>query len=81
MSAEPAAALRALPSVDQLLRRLADRAEVKQVARARLTALVRETLDAERRRVLAERGRPTPRRSPPASSRASSARARSPSAP
>jgi len=58
VSAEPAAALRALPSVDQLLRRLADRAEVKQVARARLTALVRETLDAERRRVLAERAAP-----------------------
>ena len=58
MSAEPSAALRALPSVDQLLRRLADRAEVGQVARARLTALVRETLDAERRRVLVEGAAP-----------------------
>ena len=58
MSPEPAAALRALPSVDQLVRRLADRAELAKVSRGRLTALVRETLDAERQRVLAERAAP-----------------------
>jgi L-seryl-tRNA(Ser) seleniumtransferase len=52
VSADRAAALRNLPSVDGLLRRLADRAELRGVPRARLTALVRETLDAERRHVL-----------------------------
>ena len=58
MSADRAAALRGLPSVDQLVRRLADRAELRGVPRVRLTALVRETLEAERRRVLEERGAP-----------------------
>ncbi|MBI4593319.1 MAG: L-seryl-tRNA(Sec) selenium transferase [Candidatus Rokubacteria bacterium] len=59
MSPDPgAAALRALPSVDQILRRLTDRAEVGDIPRARLTATVREVLDAERRRVLA--GAPAP---------------------
>ena len=58
MSADRAAALRGLPSVDQLVRGLADRAELRGVPRARLTALVRETLEAERRRVLEERGAP-----------------------
>ena len=57
MSAEPAA-LRGLPSVDQLLRALAGRAELEGVPRARLTALVRETLDAERRRVREGRAAP-----------------------
>jgi L-seryl-tRNA(Ser) seleniumtransferase len=57
MSAEPAA-LRGLPSVDQLLRVLAGRAELEGVPRARLTALVRETLDAERRRVREGRAAP-----------------------
>ncbi|OGK97362.1 MAG: L-seryl-tRNA(Sec) selenium transferase, partial [Candidatus Rokubacteria bacterium RBG_16_73_20] len=53
-----AAALRALPSVDRLLRRLADRVELAKVSRARLAALVRETLAAERQRVVAEQGVP-----------------------
>jgi L-seryl-tRNA(Ser) seleniumtransferase len=47
------AALRGLPSVDQLLRALDGRPEVAAIPRARLTALVREALDAERRQVLA----------------------------
>ncbi|PYM28886.1 MAG: hypothetical protein DME15_21030, partial [Candidatus Rokuibacteriota bacterium] len=50
MSADRDAALRGLPSVDHLLRALAGRPELQGVPRARLTALVRETLDAERRR-------------------------------
>jgi L-seryl-tRNA(Ser) seleniumtransferase len=50
MSADRNAALRGLPSVDHLLRALVDRPELQGVPRARLTALVRETLDAERRR-------------------------------
>jgi len=58
MSADRAAALRSLPSVDQLVRRLAGRPELAGVPRARLTAAVRETLDAERRRVLEERAAP-----------------------
>jgi L-seryl-tRNA(Ser) seleniumtransferase len=60
VSAEPAAALRSLPSVDQLLRHLADRAELKDLARPRLTALVREALDQERARVLQEHAAPVP---------------------
>jgi L-seryl-tRNA(Ser) seleniumtransferase len=47
------ATLRGLPSVDQLLRALAGRPEVAGIPRARLTAMTREVLDAERRRVLA----------------------------
>ena len=58
MSADHAAALRSLPSVDQLLRHLADRAELKELARPRLTALVREALDRERARVLQEHAAP-----------------------
>ena len=58
MSADQAAALRSLPSVDQLLRHLADRAELKELARPRLTALVREALDQERARVLQEHAAP-----------------------
>jgi len=52
------AALRRLPSVDQLLRALDGRPEVAALSRARLTALAREALDAERRRVLAGPGAP-----------------------
>jgi L-seryl-tRNA(Ser) seleniumtransferase len=52
------AALRSLPSVDQLLRVLASHPEVAAIPRVRLTALVREALDAERRRILGERGTP-----------------------
>jgi L-seryl-tRNA(Ser) seleniumtransferase len=45
------ATLRRLPSVDQLLRALADRPEVAGLPRPRLTALVREALDTERQGV------------------------------
>ena len=58
MSADRVAALRSLPSVDQLLRRLAEHEEVRGLARARLTALVREALEQERARVLAEQAAP-----------------------
>ncbi|MBI1962139.1 MAG: L-seryl-tRNA(Sec) selenium transferase, partial [Candidatus Rokubacteria bacterium] len=58
MSADPAAALRRLPSVDQLVRRLAGRPELAGVPRARVTALVRDALEAERRRVLETRSAP-----------------------
>ena len=50
MSADRAT-LRRLPSVDQLLRALADRPEVAGLPRPRLTALVREALDTERQGV------------------------------
>jgi L-seryl-tRNA(Ser) seleniumtransferase len=60
VSADRVAALRSLPSVDQLLRRLADQEEVRGLARARLTALVREALEQERARVLAEQSAPAP---------------------
>jgi L-seryl-tRNA(Ser) seleniumtransferase len=46
--------LRALPSVDQILRAIGGRSEVAGMSRARLTEMVRETLDAERRRVLTD---------------------------
>ena len=52
MGADRAAALRGLPSVDQLVRRLAAEPALAGLARARLTATVRETLEAERRRVV-----------------------------
>ncbi len=58
MSGDRGAALRSLPSVDQLLRGLAGRPELRGMPRARLTALVRETLEAERRHVLETRGAP-----------------------
>ena len=58
MSAERATALRGLPSVDQLLRRLAAHADLHGITRARLTGLVRETLDQERVRVIGERTAP-----------------------
>jgi L-seryl-tRNA(Ser) seleniumtransferase len=52
VSADQGAALRSLPSVDQLVRRLAADPALMGIARARLTATVRDTLDAERRRVV-----------------------------
>jgi L-seryl-tRNA(Ser) seleniumtransferase len=52
VSADRSAALRGLPSVDQLVRRLAAEPALAGLSRARLTATVRETLDAERRRVV-----------------------------
>ncbi len=52
MSADRAA-LRGLPSVDQLLRALDGRPEVAAIPRARLTAMVRDAVDAERRAVRA----------------------------
>jgi len=55
MKADPSAALRSLPSVDDLLRHLADRAELTAIPRARLTATVRAILAEERRRILDER--------------------------
>ena len=58
MSADRTAALRRLPSVDQILRALDGRPELAALPRARLTALVREALDAERRRVLDNQGEP-----------------------
>jgi L-seryl-tRNA(Ser) seleniumtransferase len=58
MSADRAAALRGLPSVDQVLRGLADLAELRGVTRPRLTALVREALDQERARVLRDHAAP-----------------------
>ena len=48
-----ATALRALPSVDGLVRELADRPELASISRARLTATVRDVLEAERRRAAA----------------------------
>jgi len=58
VSAERATALRGLPSVDQLLRQLATHADLHGITRARLTALIRETLDQERVRVIGERAAP-----------------------
>ena len=52
MSADDAATLRRLPSVDQLVRRLAAEPVLAGLSRARLTATVREALDAERRHVV-----------------------------
>jgi L-seryl-tRNA(Ser) seleniumtransferase len=56
MAPEDHVALRQLPSVDQLVRRLADRPELSGIPRARLTSTVRDAVEAERRRVLAEGG-------------------------
>ncbi|MGH7387923.1 MAG: L-seryl-tRNA(Sec) selenium transferase [Candidatus Rokuibacteriota bacterium] len=53
MSADRTVALRRLPSVDQVVRALADRPEAHDVPRPRLTTVVRELLDEERRRVAA----------------------------
>jgi L-seryl-tRNA(Ser) seleniumtransferase len=52
VGADRAAALRGLPSVDQLVRRLAAEPALAGLSRARLTATVRETLEGERRRVV-----------------------------
>jgi L-seryl-tRNA(Ser) seleniumtransferase len=57
VSADDAATLRRLPSVDQLVRRVAAEPGLAGLSRARLTATVRETLEAERRRVV-EQGPP-----------------------
>ncbi len=56
MSADPGRLLRQLPSVDELVRAVAERPETRGVPRRRLTAIVREVLDAERRSILG--GRP-----------------------
>jgi L-seryl-tRNA(Ser) seleniumtransferase len=53
------ATLRGLPSVDQLVRALEGRPSVAGIPRARLTAMARETLDTERRRLLAEPAAPS----------------------
>lgn len=58
MSADRSAALRNLPSVDQLLRQLADHEGLGAIPRARLTATVRAVLAKERRRIVDERARP-----------------------
>ncbi len=58
MSADRAATLRRLPSVDAVLRLLAERPEAREVPRPRLAAMVREALDDERRRVTAGQGAP-----------------------
>jgi L-seryl-tRNA(Ser) seleniumtransferase len=53
VSADRTAALRHLPSVDQLVRAVATRREVAEIPRVRLTATIREVLDRERGRLLA----------------------------
>jgi L-seryl-tRNA(Ser) seleniumtransferase len=53
MAPDEPLALRRLPSVDQLVRRLAARRELAGIPRARLTAAVRDAVDGERRRVQA----------------------------
>jgi L-seryl-tRNA(Ser) seleniumtransferase len=50
------AALRRLPSVDQVVRALEGHPEVAAIPRARLTVLAREALEAARRQLLAEQG-------------------------
>lgn len=52
MSRDRAAPLRALPAVDQLVRRVAADPAARDIAPARLTTLVREALAAERARLL-----------------------------
>src|SRR5215831_3924710 len=56
MAADDTTTLRRLPSVDQLVRSLADRPELSGISRARLTAAVREAVDEARRRALAGSG-------------------------
>ena len=56
MRADTAAALRGLPAVDHLVRRLAERAEVRGLSRIRLTAMAREVLNRERQRLRTEGG-------------------------
>jgi L-seryl-tRNA(Ser) seleniumtransferase len=53
VKAEPRERLRELPAVDQLVRAVEHRAELRGIPRTRLTACAREVLDAERRRALA----------------------------
>jgi L-seryl-tRNA(Ser) seleniumtransferase len=53
MAADEPVALRRLPSVDQLVRRLADRPELAGISRARLTSTVRDAVEDARRGVLA----------------------------
>ncbi|HJU86455.1 MAG TPA: L-seryl-tRNA(Sec) selenium transferase, partial [Gemmatimonadota bacterium] len=54
MSPDAASSLRALPSVDQLVRLVAGREELRGVSRPRMTATARDVLDGERRRILGE---------------------------
>jgi L-seryl-tRNA(Ser) seleniumtransferase len=61
MRAETAAALRGLPSVDQLVRGLAEQDELRALSRARLTAAVREQLAQERERLRVQGGSPAGR--------------------
>jgi L-seryl-tRNA(Ser) seleniumtransferase len=56
VGAEQRERLRALPSVDQLVRDVERRPELGGIPRARLTACVRELLEQERRRLLASDG-------------------------
>jgi L-seryl-tRNA(Ser) seleniumtransferase len=58
VSADRAAELRRLPSVDQLVRRLADDVALRAIPRVRLTAAAREALAAERKRVLEQHAVP-----------------------
>jgi L-seryl-tRNA(Ser) seleniumtransferase len=58
VSADRAAALRSLPSVDQLVRRVAADSATTGVSRARLTEAVRQALDAERARVREQEATP-----------------------
>lgn len=51
MAPDEPVALRRLPSVDQLVRDLADRPDLAGISRARLTATVREAVDGARRRL------------------------------
>src|SRR5438552_1664257 len=53
MAPDEPTGLRRLPSVDQIVRRLADRPELGGISRARLTSTVREAVDGARRRALA----------------------------
>ena len=56
MNADRTAALRHLPSVDQVLRVVSARPGLADIPRARLTETVREVLDRERRRLLGGAG-------------------------
>jgi L-seryl-tRNA(Ser) seleniumtransferase len=53
MAPDDSVALRRLPSVDGLVRRLIERPELAGISRARLTSTVREAVDDARRRALA----------------------------
>jgi L-seryl-tRNA(Ser) seleniumtransferase len=56
MAAEKPLGLRRLPSVDQLVRDLAGRPDLKDISRARLTAAVREAVDGVRRGLISGDG-------------------------